>query len=114
MFAKYNGYKNGKSYRTNNDDLQLETDLHAGATQLEDGSWTITIVNASIDDYDVTVEFDKAIYQTLYRHVNNENTNICTTAARLPDADKTFANVKDKFIDTVKGGCVVVYTGIKG
>lgn len=114
LFAKYNGYKNGKSYRTNNDDLQLETDLHAGAVQLEDGSWTITIVNAGIDDYDVTVEFDKAIYQTLYRHVNNENTNIGTTAAHLADADKTFANVKDKFIDTVKGGCVVVYTGVKG
>ena len=42
------------------------------------------------------------------------NTNIGTTAAHLPDADKTFANVKDKFIDTIKGGCVVVYTGIKG
>lgn len=114
LFAKYNGYKNGKSYRTNNDDLQLETDLHAGAVQLEDGSWTITIVNAGIDDYDVTVEFDKAIYQTLYRHVNNENTNIGTTAAHLADADKTYANVKDKFIDTIKGGCVVVYTGVKG
>ncbi len=114
LFAKYNGYQNGKSYRTNNDDLQMYTDLHVGAAQLEDGSWTITVVNASIDDYDITVEFDKAIYQTLYRHVNNENTNIGTTAARLPDADKTFANVKNKFIDTVKGGCVVVYTGIKG
>lgn len=114
LFAKYNGYQNGKSYRTNNDDLQMYTDLHVGAAQLEDGSWTITVVNAGIDDYDITVEFDKAIYQTLYRHVNNENTNIGTTAARLPDADKTFANVKNKFKDTIKGGCVAIYTGVKG
>ena len=114
LFAKYNGYQNGKSYRTNNDDLQMYTDLHVGAAQLEDGSWTITVVNAGIDDYDITVEFDKAIYQTLYRHVNNENTNIGTTAAHLPDADKTFANVKNKFKDTIKGGCVAIYTGVKG
>ena len=114
LFAKYNGYQNGKAYRTNNDDLQMESDLHAGAVQLEDGSWTITVVNAGIDDYDITVEFDKAIYQTLYRHVNDENTNIGTTAAHLPDADKTFANVKGKFTDTIKGGCVAIYTGVKG
>ena len=117
LFAKYNGYKNGKAYRTNNAALQARetgSEIYIGAAQLEDGSWTITVVNAGIDPYQITVEFQKAIYQTLYRHVNNVNTNIATTAAHLADADKTFANVKDKFTDTVEGGCVVIYTGIKG
>lgn len=114
LFARYNGYKNGKAYRTNNDDLQaLADDIHIGAAQLEDGSWTITVVNAGIDTYDFTVHFDKAIYQTLYRHVNNVNTNIASTAAHLADPDKTFANVKDKFTDKIEGGCVAIYTGLK-
>ena len=116
LFARYNGYQNGKSYRTNNDELQNYGlgDIHVGAAQLEDGSWTITVVNTYTEPYEITVEFDKAIYQTLYRHVNNVNTNVSTTAAHLADADKTFANVKDKFTDVIDGGCVVIYTGVKG
>ena len=117
LFARYNGYQNGKAYRTNNDEIQnvhIYNDIHVGAVQLEDGNWTITVVNAGIEDYEITVEFKKAIYQTLYRHVNNVNTNIATTAAHLADADKTFANVKDKFVDVIPGGSVVIYTGVKG
>lgn len=115
LFAKYNGYKNGKAYRTNYWELMDNaSDIHVGAAQLEDGSWTITVVNAGIDSYNIEVQFDKAIYQTLYRHVNNVNTNVPTTAAHLADADKTFANVKDKFTDVIEGGCVAIYTGVKG
>lgn len=116
LFAKYNGYQNGKSYRTNNYELQNYGvgDIHVGAVQLEDGSWTITVINTYVEPYEITVEFDKAIYQTLYRHVNNVNTNIPSTAAKIADADKTFANVKDKFTDVIEGGSVVIYTGVKG
>ena len=115
LFAKYHGYQNGKVYRTNNSDLQLATsDIHVGAVQLEDGSWTITVVNASVESYTFTLEFEKAIYQTLYRHLNNVTTTMPTTAAHLADADKTFANVKDKFTDTLEGGSVAIYTGVKG
>ena len=116
MFAKYNGYQNGKAYRTNNYELQNYGvgDIHIGAAQLEDGSWTITVINSYVEPYEITVEFDKAIYQTLYRHVNNVNTNIPSTAAKIADADKTFANVKDKFTDVIEGGSVVIYTGVKG
>lgn len=115
LFAKYHGYQNGKAYRTNNDVLQNEADyIHVGAAQLEDGSWTITVVNADIEPYTITVEFEKAIYQTLYRHVSNVNKIIPTNAARLADADKTFANVKDKFVDVIEPGAVAIYTGVKG
>lgn len=115
LFSRYNGYKNGKSFRTNEDELAAyASDIHVGASQLEDGSWTITIINAGVEEYNVTVEFDKAIYQTLYRHVNNVNTNVPTTAAKLAEADKTFVTVKDKFVDKVPGGCIAVYTGVKG
>ncbi|MBQ4131459.1 MAG: hypothetical protein IJD71_03875 [Clostridia bacterium] len=116
LFAKYHGYENGKTFRTNNDALREVTssDISIGAVQLADGSWTITVVNASLDDYEVTVEFDKAIYQTLYRHVSEVTKIVCTTAAHLADADKTFADVKDKFIDVVPAASVAIYTGIKG
>ena len=115
LFAKYNGYQNGKAYRTNNAELQNDIgDIHVGAAQLEDGSWTITVINTYTEPYEITVEFDKAIYQTLYRHINNVNTNIPTTAAHLADADKTFANVKDSFVDTIPPGTVAIYTGVKG
>jgi hypothetical protein len=114
LFTKYNGYKNGKSYRTNNAELQNNIgDIHVGAAQLEDGSWTITVVNTFTENYTITVEFDKAINQTLYRHVQSATDIVTTTAARLADADKTFANVKDKFTDVIGPGCVVIYTGLK-
>lgn len=116
LFARYNGYKNGKAYRTNNKELQDTTvgDVYVGAVQLEDGNWTITVVNSYIEPYEFVVEFDKAIYQTLYRHANNVNTNIATTAAKLAEADKTFANVKDRFTDIIEPGTVAIYTGVKG
>ena len=114
LFGRYNGWRNGWAYRTNEEDLAYDGSyIHVGAVKLEDGSWTITVVNASIDDYDITINFDKAIYQTLYRHKVNVATIVPTTAARIPDADKTFANVKDVFTDTIEGCSVVVYTGLK-
>ncbi len=115
LFGRYNGWRNSWAYRTNEDDLAYNgSDIHVGAVKLEDGSWTITVVNTGVDPYDFTVKFDKAIYQTLYRHKINVNTHIPTTAAHLPDADKTYANVKDIFTDTIEGGSVAIYTGVKG
>ena len=114
IFTRYNGYQNGKAYRTNNAELQEDLgDIHVGAVQLEDGSWTITVVNTFTEDYEIIVEFDQAINQTLYRHVVNANEIITTTEARHADADKTFANVQDKFKDILGPGCIAVYTGVK-
>lgn len=119
LFARYNGFQNGKSYRTNEHENQADYEkgnlgLHIGAAQLEDGNWTITVVNTDLEDATFSVTFDKAINKTLYRHVENVTTLVSTTAAHLADADKTYVNVGDKFIDTIPGGSVVIYTSIKG
>lgn len=115
LFSRYNGWRNGWAYRTNQEDIKYDGSLlHIGAVKLEDGNWTITVVNTGVDSVDFTVKFDKAIYQTLYRHRINVNTHISTTAAHIPDADKTYANVKDIFTDTIEGGSVAIYTGVKG
>lgn len=119
LFARYNGFQNGKSYRTNEHENQADYEkgnlgLHIGAAQLEDGNWTITVVNTDLEDATFSVTFDKAINKTLYRHVENVTTLVPTTAAHLADADKTYVNVGDKFIDTIPGGSVVIYTSIKG
>ena len=115
LYGRYNGWRDGWAYRTNQEDLQFNgSDIHVGSVKLEDGSWTITVVNTGVEACDFTVKFDKAIYQTLYRHKINVSTHISTTAAHLPDADKTYANVKDIFTDTIEGGSVAIYTGVKG
>ena len=115
LYSRYNGWRGGWAYRTNEADLAYNAArIHVGAVKLEDGSWTITVVNTSIDEFDITIKFDKAIYQTLYRHYVNVSTLVPTTAARIPDADKTFANVKDILTDTIEGSSIVVYTGVKG
>ncbi|MBO5106310.1 MAG: hypothetical protein J6C29_05380 [Clostridia bacterium] len=115
LFAKYNGYKNGKSYRTSlQDDSLMYEGVYIGAVQLEDGNWTITIVNLNLEDAYIDVSFGKAINQTLYRHVFDSGKNVPTPDARLADADKCFKNVKNKIYDTIPGGSVTIYTGVKG
>lgn len=115
LFAKYNGYKNGKSYRTSlNSDAEMYEGVYIGAVQLEDGNWTITVVNLNIDEAYIDVTFGKALNQTLYRHVYDTGKNVATPDARLADADKCYKDVKTKLYDTIPGGSVVIYTGVKG
>ena len=114
LFAKYNGYKNGKSYRTSlHEDALMYEGVYIGAVQLEDGSWTITVVNLNIDEAYIDVTFHKALNQTLYRHVFDSGKNVPTPDARLADADKCFKDVKTKLYDTLPGGSVTIYTGLK-
>ena len=115
LFMRYNGYKNGTVYRTNVEDLANEfTSMYVGAVQLEDGSWTITVINLNTDDATFTVTFDEKINQTLYRHLEGATTVAPNAEAKLADADKTYVKVADKFIDTIPGGSIAVYTGVKG
>lgn len=115
LFTKYNGYKNGESYLTNNSVIQSNgSGIHVGAAKLEDGSWTISVVNAGLYDYKITVEFEKAINQTLYRHIENTKTVKPTNEAKLAAADKTYENVSTVFSDVIPWGSVVIYTGVKG
>lgn len=114
LFMKYNGYKNGTVYRTSYfEDSEMFEGVYTGAVQLEDGSWTITIVNLNIDEAYIDLSFDKAINQTLYRHVCATGNLKATPDARLADADKCFKDVKNKLYDTIPGGSVVIYTGLK-
>lgn len=113
LFTKYNGYKNGESYLTNNSVLQNRgSDIHVGAAKMENGSWTITVINAGISKKSVTIEFDKAINQTLYRHSENVDDVAPSNKAKLAGIDKTFKNVKTSFSDWVAPGSVTVYTGV--
>jgi len=115
LFTKYNGYKNGKSYRTSLiDDALMYEGVYIGAVQLEDGNWTITVVNLNIDEAYIDVTFGKALNQTLYRHVFATGDHKSTPDARLADADKCFKDIKTKLYDTLPGGSVTIYTGVKG
>lgn len=115
LFTRYNGYKNGKVYQTNVAELAEEyAGIYVGAVQLEDGNWSISVVNMNIDDATVVVNFDKAINDTLYRHVQCAGTIKATPSATLAPADKTYVSVQDKFIDTIPGGSVAIYTGVRG
>lgn len=115
LFAKYNGYKNGKVYRTNNYDLHYYGfgDVSIGAVLLEDGNWTITVVNAYEESYKITVNFDKAINQTLYKYSQSVNNIVPTSDASLAKAEEMFRKVQTKFTDVVEPYSVTVYTGCK-
>ena len=131
LFARYNGFKNGKVYRTNYTDehrfrfkgdehdrvtsLDVVSGLHLGVVQLENGGWTITVVNAdSIEDRQFMIDFEKTLGGvTLYRHTENVYTCERNTGAVIADVDKVFVGVKDKLKDTIPAGTVAVYTTIK-
>lgn len=114
LFSRYNGYKNGKVYRTSYfEDAENYEGVYAGAVKLEDGSWTITVVNLNVDEAYIDLSFEKAINQTLYRHVFSTGEVKADPSARLADVDKYFTNVKDKVYDTIPGGSVTIYTGLK-
>ncbi len=115
LFAKYNGYQNGTVYRTNMEELaDMAYGVYIGAVKLEDGSWTITVLNLNIMPETVIVEFDESIDQTLYRHMATEGQLKPDASARLADVDKVYTSVQDRFWDTIPGGTVAIYTGVKG
>ncbi len=115
LFTKYNGYKNGKVYKTNNIQLIEEyAGIYIGAVELEDGNITITVVNLDVMDRNVEIKLDKAIGRTLYRHQETVNTINATPDARLKDADATYLNVEDILVDTLPPASITVYTSIKG
>lgn len=113
LFTRYNGYKDGTVYDVNLD-YARDNGMYIGAVKLKDGNYTVTVINMGVDDITFSVDFEKAINKTLYRHTECANTVVPTTEARLAEADKTFVMVKDKFVDVIEGGTVAIYTSIKG
>lgn len=115
LFTRYNSSQNGTVYNTSFVEAAENYDgLYIGAVQLEDGSWTITVLNLNLDRTNICIRFDKAINQTLYRHVCVAGLVEPTPQATLADADKGFVDVKDRLYDTIPSGAIAVYTGIKG
>ena len=114
-FVKYNGYQKGKVYQTNNNALmQNHESLYLGAAQLEDGKWTISVVNNGSKDRPVEINFEKALNQTLYRHRQTASSVTATPEGCLARADATYLQVKGKLRDVIPAGSIVIYTGVKG
>ena len=114
-FVKYNGYQNGTVYKTNNDELMENLEgVYLGAAQLENGKWTISIVNTGSEGRPVEINFEKALNQTLYRHRQAASSVKATPDARLAQADATYLQVKGKLRDVIPAGSLVIYTGVKG
>ena len=96
--------------------LDVLSGLHIGAVQLENGGWTITVVNAdSIQDRWFQVDFEKTLGGvTLYRHTENVNTCVRNTGAVIADVDKVYVGVEKAFKDFLPAGTVAIYTTEKG
>ena len=113
LFSKYNGYKNGTVYKTNLTETETEG-VYVGAVRLEDGSWTVSVLNMNTTAVNINVAFDTAINQTLYRHIVSADKADTYKNAELPDADKTFTGVGTTFSDVLPAGSFAVYTGVQG
>lgn len=74
---------------------------------------SIIVVNASSLSKNISIELDKAIGATMYRHLWDPTTCKPTTAARVIDIDKAFKNVGNVLQDTLPSGAVAVYTTTK-
>lgn len=106
LLTKYTG--KGTTYKG----VSQEDGVYIASIQRSDGNWTVIVTNAGYFEVDFTVEFEKTIQKTLYRHVYNPNTVKPTTAARIHPSDKTFNNVRLRFSDTIGGGEIAVYTSV--
>ena len=94
--------------------MQNHESLYLGAAQLEDGKWTISVVNNGSKDRPVEINFEKALNQTLYRHRQTASSVTATPEGCLARADATYLQVKGKLRDVIPAGSIVIYTGVKG
>lgn len=111
LFTRYNGHKNGTVYRTTN--FEDCYNVYMGAVKLENGSWTVTVINTDVMDAEIHIDFDKAINQTLYRHTQCTGDVKVTSQCKLAQVDKVYKDVGKVIVDTVPGGSVTVYTGCR-
>lgn len=112
LFSYYNGFENGKFYETSYTDYYVESGLHISAVELEDGNWTITVVNVNPTETTFTLNFDKALNKTLYRHKEESATLVPDSYAYIADVDKVYADVEKVLCDTIPGGSMAVYTSV--
>lgn len=111
LFSKFSQNGNAKTYKGHCDDSS--SGLYASAHQLEDGTWTIYVINMTTDKRIFNLDFGKAINTTLYRYLYEAGSHKPTTGANIIVADKGFKNVGKTLTDTLDGGSVACYSGIK-
>lgn len=109
LFTKYCTGNNMKVY----EGLGMG-DVHLSACQNDNGDWTIVVVNMGYATENIEISFEKAIGKTLYRHVYNPYKNKPTMGADIITPDKNMGLISDTISDTIGGGCVQIYTSIKG
>lgn len=109
MISKYTNGKNVKVYKGKG-----RNQVYLTACQLDDGNWTLIVVNASIVEQTFDISFEKELGVSLYRHIYDPQNIKPTFAARVPDANKTFVNVENTLSDKIAAGGVTVYTSVKG
>lgn len=116
LFTKYNSCKKGTVYKTNNKYLAEEeyASVYVSAMKNDDGKWVVSVVNLNAEDVRIHVKFDKSINATLYRYICESGKLNPDFGATLPEADKTYGDVKDKFTDLIPGGSIAIYTEIAG
>lgn len=111
LFTRYNNSaKGGKAIATSSGDYEDYPGLYIGATQLDDGNWTFTVVSVNIDPTRFVIDFDKALGKDLYRHREVLDKRVPKTSARLADTDAIFTGVGDKLTDVIEPFGIYVYT----
>ena len=111
LFTRYNNSVNGgKAIATSSGDCEEYPGVYIGATQLEDGNWTITVVSINIDPTRFVIDFDKKLGKNLYRHREALDKRVPKTSARLADTDAIFTDVGDKLTDVIEPFGIYVYT----
>lgn len=113
LFTRYNNSPNGgNAIATSSGDYEVGDypGVYIGATELEDGNFTITVVSINIDDTKFVIDFDKALGKNLHRHREALDKRVPKTSAKLADADATFMNVGNKLTDVIEPFGIYIYT----
>jgi len=106
LFMRFNSATNGKSYKA----ISGVDGVYIGAMQNDNGGWTITVVNVSSSEKLISLNFESAINQTLYRY-SVSSKNIKPTADAVPtEYGRVFKNVSNALTDTVAAYSVSIYT----
>ncbi len=111
LFSKFSGDQNGKTFAGEAEDDS--SGLYVTAIQLEDGGWSIYVVNMTTDTRKINLKFGKALDTTLYRYLYEAGDSNRSSAANIITADKGFTNVQYELTDTLAGGSVACYSTIE-
>lgn len=91
--------------------VEQGTDLYISCVKRNDGHYTVIMVNYSVDDVPVQVQFEKGLgRKTFYRHTYNSGDVVATTQAKIIGVSRIVKNVSRNIHDTLPGYSVTVYT----